>query len=435
MDSKNPFYHRQPISNPRHFYGRPREVRQLFDLMRQGQSVSLIGPRRIGKTSLLLHLPDVQTAHGLSPDEYVFVYLSCEGLEGSEQAEVYRAWLEDLSDHLEAPGLRSEVKTYRHFERAIRRLTGQGYRLIFLLDEFEGLSHNPCLGLDFFSGLRALTTRHSVVYVIASVRSLLELTYADESALTSPFFNIFLPLNLGLWPRDEARSMVSDMATGAGMSFPPHILEQILTLAGGHPFFLQMAAYHAFAALKGEESVESWPERFRAEAEPHLAYYWRNLSDEARYALATLSVASPTRPALEELRRACLVVSTAGGLALPECQAPQYAFGVLADFVRRQEVPHLLQAAPYTIDYLRQTVLFQGQPLKLTPLQFRLFAYLMERADQVIGYEELERAVWEEEYVEDPERLKATIKNLRQALGPAAACIVNVRGVGYTFQV
>jgi hypothetical protein len=428
MDSTNPFYHRQPIGDPRYFYGRQREVRQLFDLVRQGQSVSLTGPRRIGKTSLLLHLSDVQTSHGLSPDEYVFVYLAGEGLEGSEQVEVYRMWLEDLSDHLDAPGLGSEVKTYRHFERAIRRVTGQGYKLIFLLDEFEGLSHNPCLGLDFFSGLRALTSRHPVVYVVASVRSLLELTYADESALTSPFFNIFLPLNLGLWSLDEARFMVSDMATRAGMSLPPDILEQILTLAGGHPFFLQMAAYHAFAALQGEDNVESWPERFKAEAEPHLTYYWRNLSDEARYALATLSIASQPQTVLEELGRACLIMSSG-------VSGSQHAFSALADFVRRQEAPHLLQVAPYTIDYRRHVVLFQGQPLKLTRLQLRLFAYLMERADQVIGYEELERAVWEEEYVEDPERLKATIKNLRQALGPATDCIVNVRGVGYTFQV
>ncbi len=428
MDHKNPFYHRQPICDPRHFYGRQREVRQLCDLVRQGQSVSLTGPRRIGKTSLLLHLSEVQTSHGLSPDEYVFVYLSCAGLEGSEQAEVCRIWLEELSDHLGVSGLRSEVESYRQFERAIRRLTARGHKLVLLLDEFEGLSHNPCLGLDFFSGLRALTTRHPVVYVTASVRSLLELTYADASALTSPFFNIFLPLNLGLWPQDEARSMISDMAARAGLSFPPHVLEQILALAGGHPFFLQVAAYHAFAALQGEQHLEDWPTRFQAEAEPHLTYYWRNLSDEGRYALATLSAASQSQAILEELARACLIVS--GGES-----GEQYAFSALADFVRRQEVPHLLQVAPYTIDYRRQIVLFQGQSLKLTPLQLRLFAYLMERADQVIGYEELERAVWEEEYVEDPERLKATIKNLRQALGPAADCIANVRGVGYTFRV
>jgi DNA-binding response OmpR family regulator len=38
------------------------------------------------------------------------------------------------------------------------------------------------------------------------------------------------------------------------------------------------------------------------------------------------------------------------------------------------------------------------------------------------------------EYLGD-ERLKSAIKGLRKALGEEADCIVNRRGVGYTFQV
>ena len=67
MTTDNPFFHRGAIRRAEEFYGRRREVGQVLGLLRNGQSVSLIGPRRIGKSSLLLHLarPQVRDAHQL----------------------------------------------------------------------------------------------------------------------------------------------------------------------------------------------------------------------------------------------------------------------------------------------------------------------------------------------------------------------------------
>jgi DNA-binding response OmpR family regulator len=60
--------------------------------------------------------------------------------------------------------------------------------------------------------------------------------------------------------------------------------------------------------------------------------------------------------------------------------------------------------------------------------------HLIKEAGQVITPEELERAVWGEEYIEDPERLKSVIKGLRRALGEEAERLENVRGVGYMWR-
>jgi len=47
----------------------------------------------------------------------------------------------------------------------------------------------------------------------------------------------------------------------------------------------------------------------------------------------------------------------------------------------------------------------------------------------------LEKALWRDEYVEDPERVRAVIKSLRKALGDEAQCLATKWGVGYLFQV
>jgi len=64
----NPFTYGNPISDPHRFVGREREVGQIFGRLRneEFESSSLVGDRRIGKTSLLKYLadPGVREAHG-----------------------------------------------------------------------------------------------------------------------------------------------------------------------------------------------------------------------------------------------------------------------------------------------------------------------------------------------------------------------------------
>ena len=78
----NPFTYGNPIRDPRRFVGRNREVEQIFGRLRneEFESSSLVGDRRIGKTSLLNYLtdPSVRAAHGLGPRDYIFVYADLE---------------------------------------------------------------------------------------------------------------------------------------------------------------------------------------------------------------------------------------------------------------------------------------------------------------------------------------------------------------------
>ncbi len=440
MPVDNAFFHRGPIRDAAYFFGREAETSQALSLLRNGQSVSVVGQRRIGKTSLLFHLanPAVVEAPGLNPTRHLFVYLDCGGWSTLPPAEVYQFLLEEVADAL-PPQAASEFEpplppvTYRAFERWLRRLTQQGWRPIFLLDEFERLSLNPALDPDFFSGLRALTARYPIAYVTASKKPLLELTYANASALSSPFFNIFAGLPLGLFSRSTALQLLAGLANRSAAPFSESMLDFLLALAGPHPLFLQIAGFHAIELMRQRSdtpaaiNLPNLQARFTAAVTEHFGYYWRNLPPEAQRLLATLPASQRSHPAqTRQLAQACLIRPAGSGF--------KYLSAPWREFVQAQPVEGLIQAGPIAIEPELRQAFLRGETLELTPSQYELLLCLLMQAGQVLTAQTLEQALWGDEYIDDPERLKSVLKGLRRALGDAAGWLDNVRGVGYVWR-
>ncbi len=443
----NPFFHRGPIRHRAFFCGRTDHIAQTLSLLRKGQNVALVGQRRVGKTSLLFHIADpvVFEAHGLRGGEHLFIYLDGTELGYLSADEILGLLLDQLASALPAAGHALDLirpapegLSYRAFREAILQVTGTGLKLIYLLDEFESVAANPHLGPRFFSGLRALSSQFDLSFATASRESLLRLTYANAETLSSPFFNTFANLHLGLYSESEARGLVETLATQAGLDLPSPLIERTLELAGPHPLLLQIAAFHA-VELRGEEAWQAeepaslwaeWRRRFMAEAESHFEYYWRHLTGDDRYALATLRQSQQDeaqREAIHRLERACLIRGRQ--------REYTYLSRAFEEFVRRQSIPHLVQLGPFLLDLRRQVALCRDAPLKVTKTEFKALAHLIRHAGQVVTPEELEKALWEDEYVEDPERVRAVIKSLRKALGDEADCLITKWGVGYLLQV
>ncbi|MCP4357532.1 MAG: hypothetical protein GY796_05905 [Chloroflexi bacterium] len=78
----NPYISRGPVRTSDMFFGRLRELNGIAAFLRGNQSVSIVGPRKIGKTSLLFHLmrPEIWDALRLKENN-LFVYLDCGGLD------------------------------------------------------------------------------------------------------------------------------------------------------------------------------------------------------------------------------------------------------------------------------------------------------------------------------------------------------------------
>ena len=438
MGADNPFFHRGAIRRVEDFVGRQAEIAQTLGLLRNGQSVSLIGPRRIGKSSLLLHLgqPAVRADHRLDPPHSLFVMLDCQELAGSPPEEVYELLLDGLLEAATAAGLALETAgqpgTYRALDRALQQVYQQGVSVVVLLDEFELLAANPHLTPYFFARLRGLTTKYGLAYLTASQRPLFAIT-AEEAVLSSPFFNIFVTVPLGLFSEGEAHELFARRLGRTAVTFPDELTRYLMWLVGRHPFVLHIAGYHAMQALIAREarpvaqpadlplSLLDGP--IEVEAESHLGYLWQNLTPEEQHVLA---ITDGPLESLRQLEQQCLLERSDGQY--------RYSSELLRRFVRRQDVPGLVQAGPFVIDEQRHQVWGDNYALNLTASQFAILVRLCRNAGQVVRGEDLEMAVWGDVLVDDPDRLKTLIKWLRRAVDPLGNWIVSERGVGYALR-
>jgi hypothetical protein len=438
MGADNPFFHRGAIRRVEEFVGREAEIAQTLGLLRNGQSVSLIGPRRIGKSSLLLHLgqPTVRAAHRLDPPHSLFVMLDCQELAGSPPEEVYELLLDGLLEAATAAGLApatvGQPGTYRALDRALQQVYAQGVSVVVLLDEFELLAANQHLTPYFFARLRGLTTKYGLAYLTASQRPLFAIT-AEEAVLSSPFFNIFVTVPLGMFSEAEAHELFARRLSQTAVTFPAELIRYLMWLVGRHPFFLHIAGYHAMQALIAREAhpvaqpadlaLPLLDGPIEIEAESHLGYLWQNLTPEEQHVLA---IADGPLESLRQLEQQCLLERSDGQY--------RYSSELLRRFVRRQDVPGLAQAGPFVIDEPRHQVWGDNRELNLTASQFAILVRLCRNAGQVVRGEDLEMAVWGDVLVDDPDRLKTLIKRLRRAVDPLGNWIVSERGVGYALR-
>ncbi|MEM7117439.1 MAG: winged helix-turn-helix domain-containing protein [Chloroflexota bacterium] len=424
----NPFFHRgRPIRDIAYFFGRQRELAKAINLLRHGQSISVIGPRRIGKTSFLNRLmADSLFAEGAE----TAVFLSIDGMLCSSltPAEFLAYLLDELIDQtqLEPPTASSSLAALTF---AIRTLRWQGKIVLIFIDEFEALSQNPYLDETFFSQLRGLAMQFDATYITASAQPLLALTYAKASVLSSPFFNIFASVPLGLFSLDEANELLLGLSKREERPFSPQTIATILDWAGTHPLLLQIAAYYAFDVLANEApDLTTARASFVQDAHSHWLYAWLQLSAEGQRLLALLpSVAVKPPSAIAELEKAGLVWQTETGY-----QALSPAF---AEFVRQQAVDGLIQEPPFTLVPEQKLVLLRGTPIRIPPTEFRLLQTLLENAGQVVAYQMLSERLWPDEVQHEPdmERIKTAVKILRRALANDKNCIQNIPRVGYQF--
>jgi len=97
-----------------------------------------------------------------------------------------------------------------------------------------------------------------------------------------------------------------------------------------------------------------------------------------------------------------------------------------------------LQVREVLIDQQKHLATFRGEPLDLTPTEFKLLVHLLSHTDRVLSPQELVREVqgYEADHWESRSIVRVHIRRLRQKLEPDPAnptYIITVRGAGYMF--
>jgi hypothetical protein len=140
------------------------------------------------------------------------------------------------------------------------------------------------------SPLMSLSQEVGVTYVTASPMPVDVLTDHDHSASGSPFFSNFHVIHLGFLHPNEAKSMIQDLTKrmGRGGSFSSADLDFAFSIAGCHPYFLQLACYYLYERKlehgeRGELSVEDYDgirQQYADDAEGLFHYIWQRLEKE-----------------------------------------------------------------------------------------------------------------------------------------------------------
>lgn len=290
---RNPYLNRSMIRSVGEFYGRRRELQRI--LSRVGaptpQSVSLVGERRMGKSSLLWHLaqPEVHAAHLDEPDRYLFLLLDFQGQQHLDQDGFCGVFMRHLA---EAAGDRLRLGAGGGLDgvaAAVEAVDGAGLRLICLFDEFETVTRNDAFGPEFFGALRSLANAHSLAFVTACRCDLQSLCHSQQIR-ESPFFNIFAEVRVGPMPDDEIAELIGAPSAAAGVPLAPH--EPALRRLGGNlPFFVQIACAAATESLgeSGALDPAALEEAFLEEATPHFQYLWESFSDAERAVVSAVA--------------------------------------------------------------------------------------------------------------------------------------------------
>jgi DNA-binding response OmpR family regulator len=96
----------------------------------------------------------------------------------------------------------------------------------------------------------------------------------------------------------------------------------------------------------------------------------------------------------------------------------------------------LFQHGDLTIDYARHTVSRGGEPIALTPTEYKLLVRLARQPGRVLLPEELLSAVWGPEYREETQHVRLYVSRLRRKIEPDPEhprYVLTRAGIGYFF--
>jgi hypothetical protein len=228
--NNNPFGNRGRISEAQQFFGRQALLQQIFEELRQGTSVSLVGDAGTGKSSILAMIcrrgPDELS---LEPEH--FIYIDMQSI--SNEGKFFEALCEKLG--FDQP--------LRGFSLA-RKLQGQRY--ILCLDEIERIANWQSFTADEYEELRALADGADAPFtLVVASRSPLDVVFDDDnvSTRTSPLHSLFnISLCVKAFTLQETIDFLNIQLQGSAIQFSVYDKSALYDQTQGNPARLQAAA-------------------------------------------------------------------------------------------------------------------------------------------------------------------------------------------------
>lgn len=275
IEETSPFIVGTPITHPRNFFGRQKELNRLFNLLKRRplQNAAIIGKRRSGKTSLLYYLKNITTTPAAQlrpnqksdwlpyPENYFWIFVDFQDPRRQSQEGLLRYILECL---------KMQVPNPCDLDRFMDEVSSNLHQpTVILFDEIGvGLQRCPELDDGFWESLRSLGTNYTngnLAFVLATPESPMEL--ARNTGHSSPFFNIFgYTTTLGALTETEARELIAS----SPIRFLDEDVEWILHQSGHWPILLQILCRERLFSLENGETDGTWREEGLQQIQPFV---------------------------------------------------------------------------------------------------------------------------------------------------------------------
>ena len=250
MSEENPFSNRTMIMNPDEFFGRNEQLETIFKRLVNLQSCDISGERKIGKSSLLYHI--FLKMHTELGDDYEAVYIDMQDPKYHTVGGFLKYSLKELGSNSEVISSSNSLnEKLVAFTESIESLRKEKLPVL-LIDECENMIKRQEFNNEFFETMRSLGNNGNLAYVTASLHSIKGLCM--QGNFTSPFYNIFSDVPLGMFSTEETHEFLS--AERNGFKFNEYEITFIEEIADNNPLHLQIACYHVF-----ENRGKTWNEK------------------------------------------------------------------------------------------------------------------------------------------------------------------------------
>ncbi len=249
-------YTLRPVSGAG-FYGRRRELRELINNLRDvrpGEAVLLWGPRRIGKTSLLLEFQQ----RVMASQDYVLVFLDMQRLSGRSTTIFIRDILRAVAQAVGHPEVTPRINRLRRDPLGYFRsfLDNNPYlrdkQIVLIIDEFQLLPHlteEEVSLADINLAFRSLIQHRGGLSIIFSGGGVL------DSLLSQPDASFMLEVaryqKVDCLDEPAARQLIVEPAQR--MAYTPTAVDNLLTLTDRHPYYLQWLCGELMARADRDE--------------------------------------------------------------------------------------------------------------------------------------------------------------------------------------
>ncbi len=268
---ENPFADYSTIVFGERFIGRKESLKTVENRTvrpKESGNLAVIGEPRIGKSSLvykaLIEKKDDLTSKNVLPIWINFgifdnasAFFSSLVTQCISEMEGLK-WLSEPVQHSADRALGNELSMDERYGKILKffeKVRQAGYRMIFILDEFDHARHIFKGNISDFQKLRDLSyyPKWRITLITTSRRSIrdIEIQTAAASNLAGIFHNHYL----GMF-NDEDIEEYFKRFSSVGLSLSPKARESIYFYCGGHPYLLEMLGYEIVEIFREKQAVD-----------------------------------------------------------------------------------------------------------------------------------------------------------------------------------